>query len=523
MVNVKILVVEDESIVAKDIQGTLTNLGYDVPYTVPSGEKAIEKTLELHPDLVLMDIRLKGSMDGIESAKQIRERFNIPVVYLTAYTDDATLKRAKITEPYAYILKPFEAKELHINVEMALYKHKMEKELKERERWFATTLKSIDDAVITTDTGGLITFMNQAAEILTGWKYKDVVGKDLTEVFNIIDEHTRTSIERPVEKALRNDDVTDFVNHTILIGRNATEIYIDYGAVPIKDDTGSVMGVVFAFRDITERKQVEEQLRVYRESLEELVRKRTKRIHKLERQRTEIEKQAATGKMAAFIAHEINNPLAGIKNSFLLIKDAIPVSHKYYRYVNRIEKEVERVASIVRQTFNLYKPQREKPQEFDVVVVVRDVMAMLSGNSNKKDVKLDLDVHPSSAVVTMPEGLLRQVLYNIIQNAIDASPTGSLVETAIKIVDDVLTITVSDHGSGIPDELLSRVFEPFFSTKGDIAAGGMGLGLSISKGIVEAFGGSLDFRSEKDKGTVFIIEMPVGVTKEKEACVEGES
>jgi signal transduction histidine kinase len=150
-------------------------------------------------------------------------------------------------------------------------------------------------------------------------------------------------------------------------------------------------------------------------------------------------------------------------------------------------------------------------------------MAMLSGNSNKKDVKLDLDVHPSSAVVTMPEGLLRQVLYNIIQNAIDASPIGSLVEIAIKIVDNVLTITVSDHGSGIPDELLSQVFEPFFSTKGDIAAGGMGLGLSISKGIVEAFGGSLDFRSEKDKGTVFIIEMPVGVTKEKEACVEGKS
>jgi signal transduction histidine kinase len=147
---------------------------------------------------------------------------------------------------------------------------------------------------------------------------------------------------------------------------------------------------------------------------------------------------------------------------------------------------------------------------------------MLSGNSNKKDVKLDLDVHPSSAVVTMPEGLLRQVLYNIIQNAIDASPTGSLVEIAIKIVDNVLTITVSDHGSGIPDELLSQVFEPFFSTKGDIAAGGMGLGLSISKGIVEAFGGSLDFKSEKDKGTVFTIEMPVCMTG-KEACVEGKS
>jgi PAS domain S-box-containing protein len=522
MANAKILVVEDESIVARDIQSTLESLGYDVPCTVPSGNEAIERTSGTHPDLVLMDIRLKGSMDGIESAEQIRNRFNIPVVYLTAYTDDGTLKRAKITGPYAYVLKPFEAKELHVSIEMALYKHKMEKELKERERWFATTLKCIGDAVITTDTGGLITFMNHTAEAITGWKCKDALGRELTEVFNIIDEQTRTATENPVERALGCGDVTDFANHTILIAHNTTEIPIDCCAVPIKDDIGSVMGVVLAFRDITERKRTEEQLRLYSEELEELVKKRAERIEELERQRTEIEKQAATGKMAAFIAHEINNPLAGIKNSFLLIKDAIPVSHKYYRYVNRIEKEVDRVANIVRQTFNLYKPQREKPQEFDVVMVIRDVMAMLKGNCREKDVKLNLDTDSPSVIVTMSESLLRQVLYNIIQNAIEASPTESLVKIAVKAVGGLLTITVSDHGSGIPDELLSQVFEPFFSTKGGIAAGGMGLGLSISKDIVEALGGSLDFRSKKDKGTVFIIEIPVCVTK-KEACVEGKS
>jgi signal transduction histidine kinase len=120
--------------------------------------------------------------------------------------------------------------------------------------------------------------------------------------------------------------------------------------------------------------------------------------------------------------------------------------------------------------------------------------------------------NPPSVVVTIPEGLLRQVLYNIIQNAIEASPTGSLVKIAIKIADDVLIITISDQGSGIPDELLSQVFEPFFSTKSGISTSGMGLGLSISKGIVEGIGGSLDFRSEKGKGTVFTIEMPACMT-----------
>ena len=138
---VQILVVEDEKIVAKDIQNRLRNFGYAVPAIASSGEEAIKKAAEVQPDLVLMDIMLNKSMDGVETAKQIRERFNIPVVYLTAYADDSTLQRAKITEPFGYILKPFEERELYTTIEMALYKHKMEKRLKESEQWFATTLR----------------------------------------------------------------------------------------------------------------------------------------------------------------------------------------------------------------------------------------------------------------------------------------------------------------------------------------------------------------------------------------------
>ncbi len=126
-----ILVVEDEGIVAKDIKNRLKGFGYAVCALVSSAEEAIKKVEEMHPDLVLMNILLKGKMDGIEAAEQIRNRFNIPVVYLTAYTDDETLQRAKITEPFGYILKPFEDKELHTAIEIALYKHKMEQELKQ--------------------------------------------------------------------------------------------------------------------------------------------------------------------------------------------------------------------------------------------------------------------------------------------------------------------------------------------------------------------------------------------------------
>jgi len=128
--NAHILIVEDEGIVARDMQNILKDLGYTVCAIAFSGEEAIKKTEEMYPDLVLMDILLKGEMDGIEAAEQIRNRFNIPIIYLTAYADESTLQRAKITEPFSYILKPFEERELHVAIEIALYKHKMEEELK---------------------------------------------------------------------------------------------------------------------------------------------------------------------------------------------------------------------------------------------------------------------------------------------------------------------------------------------------------------------------------------------------------
>jgi len=131
MENAQILVVEDENIVAMEIQFRLEGLGYVVPTVASCGEEAIQKAEATRPDLVLMDIKLKGEMDGIEAAERIRTCFDIPVVYITAYADKNTLQRAKITAPYGYILKPFEERELHANIEIAIYKHQMEKKVKE--------------------------------------------------------------------------------------------------------------------------------------------------------------------------------------------------------------------------------------------------------------------------------------------------------------------------------------------------------------------------------------------------------
>ena len=147
----QIMVVEDESIIAKDIEMSLHKLGYSVCSLASSGEEAIRKAEENRPDLVLMDIVLQGEMSGVEAAGQIRSQFDIPVIYLTAYADKETLNLAKITEPFGYMLKPFEEKKTHTAIEMALYKHKREKALKERSEWLKALLNSFGDTMIYTD------------------------------------------------------------------------------------------------------------------------------------------------------------------------------------------------------------------------------------------------------------------------------------------------------------------------------------------------------------------------------------
>ena len=261
MTKAEILIVEDDAVVARDIQNRLKKLGFLAPAMVPSGEEAIGRVKEHKPDLVLMDIMLKGKMDGIEAANQIGSQFNIPVVYLTAYADEDVLERAKVTEPFGYIIKPFEDRDLNTTIEIALYKHKMEKRLKESEEWLSTTLKSIGDAVIATDKNGRVTFMNPVAEFLTGWNQKEARGRPLEDVFNIINEETRKKVEDPVAEVIRKGTIVGLANHTVLIARDGTEIDIDDSGAPIRNEKGDIIGVVLVFRDMREVRQARRKIR----------------------------------------------------------------------------------------------------------------------------------------------------------------------------------------------------------------------------------------------------------------------
>jgi len=265
----KILIVEDEIIIAEDLQRKLKSMEYDIIGIASSGEEAIKKIKENNPDLILMDIVIHGMMDGIETAAQIHSLFDIPVVYLTAYADEKTLQRAKITEPFGYLIKPFKERELQITIEISLYKHEMEKKLKESERilreknqWLAAVIESIGDAVIATDPEGTIKLMNPMAEGLTGWKQEDAIGKPLAGVFNIISEGTGKQIEDPVTKAIEEDMFYGLSDNTVLITKEGLKIPVDIMGSTIKIDGDSIIGIVLVFCDIFERTKNYEAMKI---------------------------------------------------------------------------------------------------------------------------------------------------------------------------------------------------------------------------------------------------------------------
>ena len=257
----KILIVEDEAIVALHEEENLRTMGYRVAGKASSGAEAIRKAEETRPDLVLMDIVLKGEMDGIETAGQIHDRFDIPVVFVTAYGDEATLQRAKLTEPFGYILKPFKERDLHVAIGIALYKHQMESRLREMERWFAATLKSIGDAVVTTDTDAQITFMNYAAEKISRWRREDALGKSITDVIRIVGSEQQPLQRKDLDQIITNGIIINLPRDYItFVTREGDELPIGGCAAPIRDDRGNISGIVMVFSDFTERKKAEDAL-----------------------------------------------------------------------------------------------------------------------------------------------------------------------------------------------------------------------------------------------------------------------
>ena len=266
----KILIVEDEIIIAKDIENTLLKDGFTVVGLVSSGEKAIEEIKRTNPDLILMDIKLKGKMDGIETTEIIKNQFDLPVIYLTSYKDEETLLRARITEPYGYIIKPFDPKELKILIDISYYKHKTKEKLKEGKEWLSTTLKSIGEAVVAVNSNGTIQYMNPIAEKMTGWSEDEARNTSINDVLRIYDENEKNIFIDLLSSIYHNIRSKEKQNNLILLNKYKKKIPIDFYGSPIINDKNKVLGAVFTFRDITESKKASEKIRESEERFRQL-------------------------------------------------------------------------------------------------------------------------------------------------------------------------------------------------------------------------------------------------------------
>lgn len=260
VVSAKILVVEDEGLIALDIESHLIDLGYQVPGIAETGADAILLALEAQPDLVLMDIRLKGNIDGIQAAAKITDKLDIPIIFLTAFADADTLNKAKQVSPFGYILKPFDPMDLRTSIEIALHKHHFDQEVRQQKTWLHTILASIGDAVVATDNQGSVTYMNRVAESITQWQQAEALGKDVSDVIPLITGTAKNILENPLKQVLREHQEVVLPDNTYLITKNQEEIPIDDSAVPIVDDQNQSHGAVIVFRDITERLEANQQL-----------------------------------------------------------------------------------------------------------------------------------------------------------------------------------------------------------------------------------------------------------------------
>ena len=501
----QILVVEDERIVADDIKMSLERLGYIVPGIAHSGEEAIKKAKDFSVDLVLMDIVLEGRMDGTEAASTIRSRFNIPVVYLTAHSDETTLGRATATEPFGYILKPFEDKDLQATIEVALYKHRMELKLAESEKWLSTTILSIADAVITTDTKACITFMNPFAQILTGWKHEEVMSKPLNEIFIIINEKTGRPLKDPVARALKESEPIGMVNDTMLIARDGTRYYINYSCAPIKFERGNIAGAVLAFQDITQQRKVMDELK-----------KAYAELKRTQQDLIQSEKLAALGRFSSGVAHEIKNPLGIILGGSEFLEAKLSKSGAEVKMaIKKIKDATSRANSIVQGLLKYARPSEIQAERIKPEDLIREALSLFKYTASLSNIKIETLYAKEKLSVNADKNQIQQVLFNLLLNAMDAMPNGGKIQIKTFKIEKpeypfdkpLCVIEVVDTGEGISKENLQKIFEPFFTTKRDRK--GTGLGLSMAQTIIDNHKGKLKIDSKPGKGTTAQIILPL--------------
>jgi len=487
-----VLVVEDERIVAKDLQQILQGLGYDASAIASSAEEALAKVREGAPDVVLMDIRIRGSRDGIDVAHELRERFDLPVIYLTAHADAATVERARKTQPHGYLLKPVRGPELRIAVEIALYKRQIDRALRERERWHETTLQSIADAVVSVDGAGLVSFVNRAAEGLLATRRAEAVGFPISSVLHPVDA-SGAALGADVDglRALS----TSRRSHLLRVGDTVKEVRVRVDPVVSR---GEALGWVVVLRDTTEERKIQRQIEL-------------------------ADRMSTVATMVSGLAAEVHNPLAILAANATFAEEELDVLRGELSAV--APGHAERLGGIARlvgnartaglritklvadlRTFAL-APQGGDGERAEVShAIAQAVVGVTAATQDRARVVVEVD---EGLAVALAPARLVQALSHLLTNAAEAIPPGDPGGNTIAVMATAeggeAVIRVRDTGRGVPEEHRERIFEPFFTTK-DVGAAG--LGLSVCAGIAASGRGRIELEAGSGPGATLRLVLP---------------
>lgn len=490
----KILVVEDEGITAMDIKSRLEELGYIVPALANSGKEAISLAKKLKPNLILMDINLKGEMDGTQAAKYISSHFQIPIIFLTAFNDESTLNRAKESAPYGYITKPFETSDLRNAVELSLYKHSLNLKIFAAEQRYRSIMENATCGIFILDLNGVISGLNSHAEKIFGYSHDQIIGKDYR---NFIYSPERNYENIQMQKLLLEKIIGP--NQTYIQQANGTIRDVEYSASYIENEEEIfILGII---NDNTERNQLRSQTIL-------------------------TSKLATVGTLTAGIMHEINNPMTFVLTNLKYMEEQLKtLSQDYIKQntfmlkLNDIIDEsiqgVERIRKIINDLKGFARVDTDDLTLVDIHEVLSTAINMAYPQF-KHVATLEKDFTTDIPLLLLNTSKLHQVFLNLIINSVQAMEgddfSKNIIQVKTYIKSNSIFIDITDTGHGISPENLSKIFNPFFTTK-PIGVG-TGLGLSISSEIIHNLGGEISVKSCLGKGSTFSILLPIHVTSE---------
>jgi two-component system, cell cycle sensor histidine kinase and response regulator CckA len=473
----RILIVEDEALIAIDLEQRLNGLGYAVPAIADSAASAIQEIEDKRPDLLLVDIRIHGPVGGIALAEQVNRRYRLPVIFLTAHADISTLQRAKVTEPFGYLVKPVGTASLLSAIEVTLYRHKIDLELRRQQSWLETTLRSIGDGVLVTGATGSAAYVNDAALHLLQTDRDACLGKPLEDVLRLRFNTSELPLEYLTEVAAAEAIPLPLPAEVHALTAAGARIPVE-GTIAASQMDGERFGSVVVFRDVANRQAAEREMR-------------------------EEQRIIAVGQLAAGVGHDLEGMLATIEQC------ASAAERHSDDALSAGLRDVAGTATSLNDRLRALIQQKGLPLE--PLPELRSVMP--------PNVSLTANFGDGCATVRASPDQLDRIMTERVTNAADAMPEGGAIMIEASHVEDrqgqgFLRIGVHDNGPGMAPELVENILEPVFTTE----ASGVGAGLGLAaKSAVPTMGGFLSAESTQDAGTTLEVLLPDAIANTADA------